>query len=86
MIMMKNTVLKIVLFSIILSGCTDPTNARRQLEAAGYTNIRLQGYVLFGCSEDDIIHDGFTAVGQQGKFVNGVVCGGYLKGSTIRLY
>ena len=68
----------------VLAGCTSADSATRALESAGYSQIKITGYQFFGCSEDDSFHTGFTAVGPTGKPVSGVVCGGLLKGSTIR--
>lgn len=70
----------------ILAGCTDSDHAKKRLEAAGYKNIQMAGYGLFGCSEDDFYHDKFYATGPAGINVSGVVCSGFLfKGGTIRL-
>jgi len=67
-------------------GCTQPDNARRVLESAGYTNVVMDGYDFFNCSQDDTYHDKFRATGQNGKPVSGVVCAGlWFKGATIRL-
>lgn len=67
------------------TACTNPDAAREILNNHGYTNIQIEGYDFFGCSKDDIYRTKFSASKGQGK-VNGVVCGGLLKGSTIRLY
>jgi hypothetical protein len=69
---------------LTLAACTQPDDARRTLEAAGYSDIEITGYKAFGCSEDDYFHTGFRATGVNGQPVEGVVCGGWLKGSTIR--
>lgn len=75
-----------LLILLALSGCTQPENARRVVESAGYTNVVMDGYDWFNCAEDDIYHDKFRATGQNGKPVSGVVCAGLLfKGATIRL-
>lgn len=73
------------LFAVILSGCTNSSSAIKALEGAGYTNIEITGFRFFGCSEDDSFRTGFSSTGPTGKPVTGVVCGGLLKGSTIRL-
>lgn len=70
---------------ILLSGCTHPDSSMRTLEAAGYTQVQMHGYAIFGCAEEDTFHDSFTAIGSNGKPVSGVVCSGWFKGSTIRL-
>lgn len=80
------TVLMMFVVALAMSACTKPESAARQLEAAGYTDIQLQGYDWFNCSKDDAFHDKFTAKGPTGKPVSGVVCNGLLfKGGTIRL-
>ena len=73
------------LCSIVLAGCTQELSSRRALEGAGYTNINMTGFRVWGCDEKDIFHDGFEAVGPTGRRVTGVVCAGWFKGSTIRL-
>ena len=74
-----------VLVAVALVGCTDSDVARKSLAGAGYTDIEITGYAFFGCSEDDAFHTGFKAKGLNGQPVEGVVCSGWLKGSTIRL-
>jgi hypothetical protein len=70
---------------LLLTGCTSANTAQRALSGAGYTKVSLTGYRFFGCGEEDLYRDGFEAVGPTGQKVTGVVCGGILKGSTIRL-
>jgi len=82
---MKKSIL-IILSAIILTGClTDNKEARRILESEGYTDIRFTGYNCFACSKDDLYATGFIAKTMAGKEVKGTVCGGFLKGHTIRL-
>lgn len=73
------------LVMMVCVGCADPDASRIALEGAGYSQIQMTGYELFGCSKDDLFHDGFTARGMNGKQVEGVVCSGLLKGATIRI-
>lgn len=69
-----------------LAACTQPDNARRVLEDAGYKDVQMHGYDWLNCSKDDTYHDKFSAVGPSGRRVSGVVCAGLLfKGATIRL-
>lgn len=69
----------------VISGCTDPDNARRILLQNGYTDIKITGYNIYSCSEDDSVHTGFSAKSPNGTIVEGTVCGGLLfKNSTIR--
>ncbi len=74
----------IIATAIILSACSDAPTATKALESAGYTEVNVTGFKFFGCSEDDTFHTGFIAKGVNGKQVTGVVCSGFLKGSTIR--
>ena len=82
-------ILMIVLFVLLVSltavACTSESDAQRALKGAGYTDVIMTGYKVFGCSEDDTFHSGFKAKGPTGQPVTGVVCSGILKGSTVRL-
>ena len=71
--------------SAAFTGCIDEDTATRALDGAGYTEIELIGYRLYGCSESDDFATGFKAIGPTGRHVSGVVCSGVLKGATIRL-
>lgn len=69
----------------LLAGCgVNPQDARRALEAQGITNVQVGGYAWWGCSRGDNYRSVFTGVGVNGKRVSGVVCGGWLKGITVR--
>ena len=68
------------------SGCTDANEATKVLVDSGYKDVQIKGYSFTGCSEDDAYHTEFTARGATGNEVRGVVCGGWFKGSTIRLF
>lgn len=69
---------------VALAGCTRPDRARQTLAANGYTDIEMQGYAFFECSDKDTFADKFTARSPAGITVSGAVCSGLLKGSTIR--
>lgn len=70
---------------LVLGGCgANPTTAERILSGQGMTNIEVGGYTFFGCSEDDWFRSTFTALDANGKRVNGVICGGFFKGYTVR--
>lgn len=80
---MKTILALIVL--LFLTGCTSKADAERALKAQGFNDIKITGYNLFACSEDDFYHTGFTARNQNGKYVSGTVCSGLLfKDATIR--
>lgn len=70
---------------VAVAGCTDSSVAQRTLSGAGYKNIQITGYSLFGCSDDDFFHTGFEATGADGSRVSGTVCSGFFKGATIRM-
>lgn len=76
--------ISIVAFSVALFGCTNADHATRALAGAGYKDIEITGYRVFGCSDDDAFHAGFQAIGPNGQQVTGVVCSGLFKGATIR--
>lgn len=68
-----------------LIGCSDEESSRRTLQQAGYKNIRITGWEMWGCGEDDTYTTGFTAQNPAGQTVSGVVCcGSWGKGCTIR--
>lgn len=75
----------IVAAALALSGCTNSNDARKALEAQGFTEIETGGYAPFACSRDDFYHTKFTATNSQGNRVSGTVCSGFFfKNSTIR--
>ena len=68
-----------------LSACTDRDGATRVLEAAGYSDIRVGGWAPLTCDDKgDSFATSFAATGPTGIRVSGAVCGGFLKGNTIR--
>jgi len=82
---MKRFFLAAVAIAILIS-CTDAGNALKVLQSQGYRNITITGYGWFGCSDDDFYQTAFTATGQNGQPVDGVVCQGiFLKGATVRM-
>lgn len=81
--MKKLTVL--LLSMVALVGCSKPDETRSILQNQGYTDIQTQGWSMWKCSKDDKFATKFTAKSPNGSNVSGVVCGGFFKGSTIRL-
>lgn len=69
----------------LLAACSDEAGTHRVLSAAGYREIQVDGYAPWGCADDDTFQTAFRARGPTGKPVQGVVCAGWLKGSTVRL-
>ena len=68
-----------------LSSCNLQSDARNILEAEGYTNIKVtQPIYLHRCGSDDNAGTGFTAT-KNNRQIEGVVCTGVLKGSTVRV-
>jgi hypothetical protein len=84
---MKAIVLALIA-SVFLSGCFPMSDsaATHALDNQGFTEINLEGMAFFGCSEDDYFRKKFTAKNVNGRSVSGVVCGGFLKGATVRTY
>jgi len=86
--MNNKLILAIILFTLLICGCTDEPRTKRVLEQSGYTNVKITGYRFFGCGEDDDCATGFIATAPNGDIVSGVVCSGFYsfsKGATIRL-
>jgi len=77
----------VLLLASLLTACLPMSDERatRALEAAGMTNISLGGMAIFGCGEKDTFRKSFTATSANGQRVEGVVCGGLLKGATVRI-
>lgn len=82
---MKIKTFAAIVAALTLAACTDVPKATRALEGAGYTQIEMTGWKMFGCSENDTFHTGFRAKGPNGQPVEGVVCSALLKGATIRV-
>lgn len=79
-------IITLLVAAALIAGCTDAKNARRVLESSGYSGIEVTGFELFGCGQDDFFRTGFSATGQDGRKVHGVVCQGLLfKGATVRI-
>lgn len=75
----------IVLTTLFMFGCTDPSGAKEALKAQGFSDINITGYKMFMCSENDVYSTGFVAKNINGQRVEGSVCSGlFFKGSTIR--
>ena len=74
-------------FALLLAGCGEDS-ATRAIEASGFKNVRLTGFVWWGCdnkTDSPFFNTKFAAEGLNGKPVNGVACGGFLKGWTVRI-
>lgn len=72
-------------FGSLLQACTDTSDQNvRLLESMGMSQVKLGGYGWFACSQDDTYSTKFEAVGANGQPVSGTLCGGFLKGTTVR--
>ena len=73
--------------ALMLVGCNEQ-GAVSAIEAYGFKDVRLTGFAWWGCdSERDnpLYNTRFSATSPNGKPVNGVACGGVLKGWTVRI-
>lgn len=82
---MKPSHLASLLAAALMVGCTSESDATRALAGVGYRDVQITGYRWWGCCKDDQFHTGFAATGPTGQRVSGVVCSGWMKGSTIRM-
>lgn len=69
---------------LAMASCTNEDKAISILKKEGYTDIDITGYAPFMCGEEDLFSTGFTATNKVGERVSGAICGGGLKGYTIR--
>lgn len=76
--------LAMALACVALAACTDGAGAIRAAENAGLKDVVTEGYAMWGCGRDDSFRTRFSATNPQGRRVTGVVCSGWLKGSTVR--
>jgi hypothetical protein len=78
--------LALICLTLLLAGCGEDS-AKRAIEAHGFADVTLTGSVLWGCSESDDFfwNSKFAAKAVNGRRVTGVVCGGALKGWTVRI-
>lgn len=76
----------LIALTLFLAGCGEDS-AKRAVEAYGFSDVALTGPVWWGCSDSDdfMWNSKFAAKTTNGKPVNGVVCGGALKGWTVRI-
>lgn len=67
-------------------GCdSGEVEARRALDASGYSHVTIGDYAWIGCGRgDDGYRHHFTAMNPVGKPVKGYVCCGWGKGCTVR--
>lgn len=71
---------------VLATGCTQPPDeVQAILKRDGYVDVKVEGYAWFGCGEDDTFRTKFSGT-KNGQYVEGVVCSGFLKGSTVRTF
>jgi hypothetical protein len=72
--------------ALLLAGCGEQ-GAVSAIEANGFTNVKLTGFVWWGCGQDDsfLYNTNFEANGVNGKHIHGFACGGMFKGWTVRI-
>lgn len=79
---------KIVALSAIalaVASCgVNPEKAEKVLRSSGVQNPVIDGYAWFGCDEKDSFASNWHGIGNDGKPVSGVICGGIFKGYTVR--
>lgn len=69
-----------------LAGCVNAkADSINAVEAYGFTGVSIEGRAWWGCGDSDAYGYRFTATNVAGRKVNGVVCGGIAKGSTVRI-
>lgn len=85
MSMFKRTVLIAAILAVAACVPMSDERARAAVEASGMTDVEITGMAFFGCADKDYITATFRAKTSAGKAVSGVVCGGILKGSTVRI-
>ncbi len=74
--------------SLILAvaiGIPDIDGATKTVDQMGFTPIKVGGFAPFQCGQGDLFATRFSAKNSKGDTVNGVVCKGIFKGSTLRL-
>lgn len=72
---------------MILGSCTvDERTAKRILGAQGFTDVKLTGYSIFGCSKDQQRRSGFDAKDVRGNEISGVLCQDLFGSTSVRVY
>lgn len=76
--------LLLITIACISTGCTvDSQSLQRLAKQEGISQFVDQGYAWWGCGEGDTFHSAFSGV-KNGQPVKGYICGGFLKGYTVR--
>lgn len=82
----------ISIFALVLSGTFKGEidypmgdKALQAIDSFGFSNGTITGMKFIGCAKDDDFGYSFTAINQNGKRVDGIVCCGFLKRCTVRI-
>lgn len=76
----------IIVAALTLGACTvSKSDAGDALSAAGLHDVTYGGFAMWGCGHGDNFTRTFKATTADGRKVKGVVCGGFLKGHTVRI-
>jgi hypothetical protein len=72
--------------SLMLAACAPVSEEtlNEKVRAAGFTDVRDDGWAIFGCGEHDTFRSKFTAKNAHGQWVSGTLCCGWLKNCTVR--
>lgn len=73
----------LIAFLVMLPKWMKGDEERAVLAAAGYTDVKLDGFRFLDCP--DLFGMGFEAKGPTGQPAKGAVCRGIFTGSSIRL-
>ncbi len=82
--MRRITIVAVLCAALLLAGCYSD-EAKLAVEANGFSNVVHTGHAWWGCGDNDSYRNAFTAIGPNGKRVEVVACGGFLKGWTVRI-
>nr|WP_086491256.1 hypothetical protein [Novosphingobium panipatense] len=80
--------LGLAVFGIVAAsgGCSeDKAGMRAAVQDFGFTEVTLGGFAWLGCSKDDMFSRTWVGLSASGSRVEGVVCGGWAKGYTVRI-
>lgn len=75
----------IILAAIALIAFPPREQMQRSIQDFGFRDVHLTGFAFLGCSEQDAFRQKWVGRNAAGKPVSGVICGGLVKGWTVRL-
>ncbi len=81
---MKIKIAGCIALALVLVNCGVPhSDMERMMRQEGISSYLDRGYTFLGCGEDDSFKSQFTGM-KNGQAISGYVCGGLVKGYTIR--